>query len=141
VHQRLLALPILARFIEDCLGCDMSGLRGSQGVLLRLRINFGDNVAWFDDPPDIDPARNHFAVNAKGEALLGTGSDMPSERYGFALGMHGGDNDADGSDVRQRGCRSLGLAACKTRQKREKKDARPHVSAPGILLMLTLTTL
>ena len=140
MHQRLLALQILAGFIEDCLGCDMSGLRGAQGVLLRLRINFGDNVAWFDDLPDIDPARNHFAVDAKGEALFGTGPDMAGERYGFALGMQGGDNDADGSDVRWQGCRSLGLAACKTRQKREKKDAKPHVSAPEIFLMLTLAT-
>ena len=127
--------------MKHCLRRAAIRLRNSQGVLLRLRINFGDNVARFDDLPDIDPARYHFAVDAKGEALFGAGPDMASERYGFALRMQGGDNDADGSDVRWQGRRSLGLAACKTRQKREKKDVKPHVSTPEIFLMLTLVTL
>ena len=78
-QQRLLALQIPAGFIEDCLGCDMPGLRGVQGVLLRLRIKFGDKVAWFDDLPDIDPARDHLAVDAKGEALLSTCPDVACE--------------------------------------------------------------
>ena len=51
------------------------GLRGTQSVLLRLRVEFGDQVAWLDHRPHIDPARDHPAINAEGEVFLGAWRD------------------------------------------------------------------
>ena len=83
--QRPLALQVVGSLVEGGLRGGKRGLRGTQGVLLRLRVEFGDQVAWLTTRPHIDPAGDHPAINAEGEAFLGARPDMAGERYRFAL--------------------------------------------------------
>ena len=77
----------------------MLGPRGAQRVLLRLRVEFGDKIARFDDVPHIDPARDHPAVDAEGKALLGARPDMAGQRHRLPLGAGGGDDGSNGPDL------------------------------------------
>ena len=88
-NQRPLALQVVSGFMEGGHRRGKRGLRGTQGVLLRLRVEFGDEVAWLDDRPYIDLSRDHPAVDAEGEAFLRARPDMAGERYRFPLCLRG----------------------------------------------------
>ena len=88
-NQRPLALQVVSGFMEGGLRRGKRGLRGTQGVLLRLRVEFGNEIAWLDNRPHIDLARDHPAVDAEGEAFLRARPDMAGERYRFPLCVRG----------------------------------------------------
>ena len=109
--------------MEGCLRRRIFCLRGTQSILLRLRVEFGDNVAWLDNLPHIDSAADHPAIDAEGEAFFGARADMAGERHRFAFGVAGRDDGPNRSGVRRRrGRRAAG---------REQSQAQPDKSRSG----------
>src|SRR5690348_16161716 len=78
-NQRPLPVQIVSRFVKGGDRRGKRGLRGTQSVLLRLRVEFGDQVTRLDSNPYVDLARYHPAVDTESEALLSPRSDMARE--------------------------------------------------------------
>ena len=62
------------------------GLGRAQRIVLNLGIEPGDDLAWFEDIPDMDRPLDHPAVEAKSEADLLLGADMARQRDDLAFG-------------------------------------------------------
>ena len=81
VLQELLLPPEgEARLGQLRLGRREIGLRRAQRVLLVLRVEPGDELAWLEHIADIDGPIDHASVEAKGEVGLVLGADLAGER-------------------------------------------------------------
>ena len=62
------------------------GFCRAQRIVLNLGVEAGDDLAWFEDIPDMDRPLDHPAVEAKSEADLVLGADMARQRDDLAFG-------------------------------------------------------
>src|SRR5690349_13546015 len=84
-HQRPLPVQVVSRFVKGGDRRGKRGLRGTQSVLLRLRVEFGDQVARLNHSPDVDLSSDHPPIDTESEAFLRARADMARERYRFPL--------------------------------------------------------
>ena len=124
-----LGLPRLRslRIDERRLGGADVRFRGAQAVLIVLGVERRQRVALLDPSADIHEPREHLAGDAERQIALVTRLDLADRVAVFADGF-GIDNERADQPAFHR--HVLRLAAGKHQQKREKKDAGPHVRAP-----------
>ena len=113
------------RIDERRLGGADVRFRRAQAVLIVLRVERRQRVALLDRSSDIHEPGEHLAGDAERQIALVSRLDLADRLAVFADGFGIDDERADQPEFRRR---VLWLAAGKHQQKREKKDAGPHVS-------------
>ena len=102
LKKRLLPLKIEARLDQLRLGGGKGGFRSLQGVLLGREIEPGDNLARLYQVANMDRPLDDASVEAKGEAHLVLGTNLPCQRSDLAFRAIMDGDGPNGAGLRRR---------------------------------------